>query len=149
MNGSLGECSDFPVTDPPTSQDEFSEGEQSAKLWDCDDLPWGTKIWSTKIWSTQHGSPGQHLHLTQPFILKCSTPSGRSLVSPRAVNGKASRTRAAAPRGLSSASGPRWQPHSPFSNKARKASIQACFSAPSQSSCVDDKAGRGRVETSC
>lgn len=43
MNGSLGERSHFPATDPPTSQDEFNEGEQSAKLWDCNDLPWGPK----------------------------------------------------------------------------------------------------------
>lgn len=43
MNGSLAESSHFPVTDPPTSQDEFNEGEQSAKLWDCNDLPWGPK----------------------------------------------------------------------------------------------------------
>lgn len=40
---SLGEHSHFPATDPPTSQDEFNEGDQSAKLRDCNDLPWGPK----------------------------------------------------------------------------------------------------------
>ena len=102
MNGSLGECSPLPATDPPPSQDEFTEGEQSAKLWDCIDLPWAPTSGALKSGapSMDHQasifSERGHLSFNAP-------PHLGGLASPHATNGKASKRRAAAPRGLSSA----------------------------------------------
>lgn len=101
----------------------------------------------TKIWSTQHGSPGQHLNWTWPFNLKYSILSGLLFLPvPQTVRlpewgqqllmGSVQHLhRGGSPTHLSV-------------TKPGRPAFRLVFLL-TQSSCVDDKAGRGRVETSC
>ncbi|XP_053907201.1 protein VASP homolog isoform X2 [Cuculus canorus] len=115
------------IPDPPTTpQDEFSQGEHTKALGFSCPSPLKSGPASTEHRIT--ASARIHPQMLRP-IREVSGPFQKEVAAPRAPGAAAAL--------------------SPPSNKGRKDGVRGCFSARSQPSCADDKAGRGRVGTSC